>query len=155
MATSPVPADNRFEGLPEWARELSEKYYSRSIALFVLHGNVRDLAPLRRGDAVEFVPLNRFLREALFGQRDLVLSYDRGGGLTFASPEMQEDFQRALAGYDSFHGTNYSKGLPRNPDGVLNLLDNYLRLRILDGKKIALADYKGKRAVLLNFYANY
>jgi hypothetical protein len=24
--------------------------------------------------------------------------------------------------------------LPRNPDGVLNLLDNYLRLRIADGK---------------------
>ena len=27
---------------------------------------------------------------------------------------------------------------PRNPDGVLNILDNYLRLRILDKKKIAL-----------------
>ena len=51
---------------------------------------------------------------------------------------MQADFRNALSGYDSFHGTNYSQGLPRNPDGVLNLLDNYLRLRIADGKKIAL-----------------
>ena len=50
---------------------------------------------------------------------------------------MQADFQRALVGYDDFHGTRYQQGLPRNPDGVLNLLDNYLRLRMLDGRKIA------------------
>ncbi|MBZ5562972.1 MAG: AAA family ATPase [Acidobacteriia bacterium] len=128
----------RLESLPAWAQQLSEKYYSRTIALFVLCGNVRDLVPLKRGDTIEFLPLARFLNEALFGQRDLVMSYDRGGGLAFAAPEMQSDFTRALAGYDSFHGTNYAAGLPRNPDGVLNLLDNYLRLRISDGKKIAL-----------------
>ena len=52
---------------------------------------------------------------------------------------MQADFSRAMAGYDGFHGTNYAAALPRNPDGVLNLLDNYLRLRIADGKRIALA----------------
>ena len=79
-----------------------------------------------------------FLNEALFGRRDLVLTYDRGGGLSFANPDMQADFRIALSGYDSFHGTNYAQSLPRNPDGVLNILDNYLRLRIADGKKIAL-----------------
>ena len=119
--------------LPPWANELSEKYYSGVTSMFVLHGNVRDLAP-RNG---EFVPLSQFLREALFGGRDLVLLYDRGGGLTFSTPDMKADFSRALSGYDSFHGTNFSGGLPRNPDGVLNILDNYLRLRILDKKKIA------------------
>ena len=131
-------ATDHLQALPGWARQLSEKYYSRTIALFVLYGNVRDLMPLKRGGSTEFLPLPRFLNEALFGQRDLVLSYDRGSGLSFAHPEMQADFQRALAGYDSFHGTSYAQGLPRNPDGVLNLLDNYLRLRIREGKKIAL-----------------
>jgi AAA+ superfamily predicted ATPase len=121
------------ETLPPWANELSEKYYSGVTSMFVLHGNVRDLAP--RGN--EFVPLSQFLREALFGGRDLVLLYDRGGGLTFSTPDMKADFARAVSGYDSFHGTNFSNGLPRNPDGVLNILDNYLRLRILDKKKIA------------------
>jgi AAA+ superfamily predicted ATPase len=127
-----APTDRR-EGLPGWASELSEKYYSGVTSMFVLHGNVRDLAAWK----AECVPLQQFLREALFGSRDLVLFYDRGGGLTFSTPEMKSDFQRALAGYDSFHGTNFSNGLPRNPDGVLNILDNYLRLRILDKKKIA------------------
>jgi AAA+ superfamily predicted ATPase len=139
MGTTPTPSAAHLEGLPAWARLLSEKYYSRTIAVFVLYGNVRDLVPFKRAGATQFLPLSRFLNEALFGQRDLVLTYDRGGGLTFAHPDMQADFARALIGYDSFHGTNYSAGLPQRPDGVLNLLDNYLRLRIADGKKIALA----------------
>jgi AAA+ superfamily predicted ATPase len=123
--------------MPPWARELSEKYYSRSFTMFVLHGNVRDLVPLGRKDTTEFVPLEQFLSTALFGQRDLILHYDRGG-LSFGSPDSQADFRRALEGYDTFHGTNYVQGLPRNPDAVLNVLDNYLRLRIADNKKIAL-----------------
>ena len=76
---------------------------------------------------IDLINLPRFL-----------IPQDRGGGLTFSTPEMKADFSRALAGYDSFHGTNFCNGLPRNPDGVLNILDNYLRLRILDKKKIAL-----------------
>ena len=126
------------DSLPAWARELSEKYYSRTIAMFVLHGNVRDLVPVRRAGRIDYLPLQRFLETHLFGRRDLVLTYDRGGGLSFATPEMQADFRQALGGYDAFYGTRYSQALPRNPDGVLGLLDNYLRLRILDGKKIAL-----------------
>jgi len=126
------------DALPPWARELSEKYYSRSFAVFVLYGNVRDLVPLRTQDATSFVSLDEFISRALFGQRDLVLHYDRGG-LSFGTPATQNDFRRALEGYDSFHSTSYSQGgLPRNPDAVLNLLDNYLRLRIADGKKIGL-----------------
>src|SRR6266581_2287310 len=138
MPVSAPQSESYLDALPAWARELSEKYYSRSFALFVLYGNVRDAVPLRRQTATDFVPLDEFLSGALFGQRDLDLHYDRGG-LSFGSPESQGDFRRALEGYDTFHGTNYSQGgLPRNPDAVLNLLDNYLRLRIADGKKIGL-----------------
>ena len=139
MPDSPTKTGKYLDALPAWARELSEKYYSRSFAVFVLYGNVRDLVPLRtpEGDT-SFVSLEDFLSRALFGQRDLILHYDRGG-LSFGNATTQADFRRALEGYDSFHGTNFSQGgLPRNPDAVLNLLDNYLRLRIADGKKIGL-----------------
>ena len=134
MSTT-IPASTK---MPEWAQSLSEKYYSRTLSVFVLYGSVRDLVPLERGGPTEYVPLLAFLQQGLFGRRDLVLTYDRGGGLSFARPDMQTDFRNALSGYDSFHQTNYSQCLPRNPDGVLNILDNYLRLRIADGKKIAL-----------------
>jgi len=137
-ATTTTALGKYLDALPAWARELSEKYYSRSFAMFVLYGNVRDLVPLRTQETTSFVPLDEFLSGALFGQRDVVLHYDRGG-LNFGSADSQADFRRALEGYDSFHGTTYSQGgLPRNPDAVLNLLDNYLRLRIADGKKIGL-----------------
>jgi AAA+ superfamily predicted ATPase len=105
--------------------------------MFVLHGNVRDLVPVLRNGKTEFVSLHEFLREALFGKRDLVLTYDRGGGITFSNTDMQADFRRALAGYDTFHGTNYSQGLPRNPDSVLNMLESFLRVRVSDRKTIA------------------
>src|SRR5215510_16121800 len=137
MSTPSTNSAAYLEALPSWARELSEKYYSRSYALFVLYGNVRDMVPLRRAGATDFVSLDEFLSSALFGQRDLVLHYDRGG-LSFGNADTQADFRRAVEGYDTYHGSTYSQGLPRNPDAVLNLLDNYLRLRIADGKKIAL-----------------
>ncbi|HEY6308858.1 MAG TPA: AAA family ATPase [Candidatus Angelobacter sp.] len=136
---SSSPSIEKYLGaLPGWARELSEKYYSRSYALFVLYGNVRDLVPLRQNGNTDFLSLEEFLSHGLFGQRDLVLHYDRGG-LSFGTPDSQADFRRALEGYDSFHGSNFAQGgLPRSPDAVLNILDNYLRLRIADGRKIAL-----------------
>src|SRR5438132_7741121 len=140
MPASPLsapPVSSYLQELPSWARELSEKYYSRSFAMFVLYGNVRDLVPLRSKSSIDFVDLNQFLSNALFGQRDLILNYDRGG-LSFGTSDTQADFRRALEGYDTFHSTAYAQAIPRNPDGVLNILDNYLRLRIADGKKIAL-----------------
>ena len=139
MPDSPTKTGKYLDALPAWARELSEKYYSRSYAVFVLYGNVRDCVPLRtQEDTTTFVSLEDFLSRGLFGQRDLILHYDRGG-LSFGTPATQADFRRALEGYDSFHGTNFAQGgLPRNPDAALNLLDNYLRLRIADGKKIGL-----------------
>lgn len=131
-------AAGSLEGLPAWARLLSEKYYSRTFTTFLLHGNVRDLVPVKRGAGQEFVQLPAFLEQSLFGQRDLVIHYDRGGGLKFATPAMQKDFRDALSGYDSFHGTTYSQALPRNVDAVLAVLDSCIRLRLADGKRIAL-----------------
>jgi len=42
-------------------------------------GNVRDLVPLRQNGNTDFLSLEEFLSHGLFGQRDLVLHYDRGG----------------------------------------------------------------------------
>src|ERR1700744_1200492 len=120
MSSTPTTTDAYLNALPAWARELSEKYYSRSYSLFVLYGNVRDLIAGRQADRFNFPSLHQFLSGALFGQRDIVLHYDRGG-LSFGNADSQADFRRALEGYDSFHGTNFAQGLPRNPDTVLNI----------------------------------
>ena len=78
--------------LPPWARELGLKYLSRTVSLFVLHGNVKDAVPLERDEGIEHVPLTTWLAESLFGGRDSVIFHDRSRGMTFADPAQLEDF---------------------------------------------------------------
>lgn len=65
---------------PDWAAELSERYFSGSTSLFVLHGNVHDVVPLA-ADGSAYGGLPDFLAEQVFGRWDLVLYYDLARGL--------------------------------------------------------------------------
>ena len=120
---------------PPWARTLAGRYYTKTISTFILHGAVRDLQPAEgRG----FVPLRSFLADELFGSRDLVVFYDRSSGIRLATPEMQKDFMSAVAGYDSLFGTEYAKALPKDPARAFPLLESFSRVRIADGKSVAI-----------------
>jgi SpoVK/Ycf46/Vps4 family AAA+-type ATPase len=115
---------------------------SRTLSQFVLHGNVRDVLPIEGSDGVEHVPLRQWLGDAMFGERDVVLFYDRSSGLSFADGRQAEDFRRALEGYDAFHGTEHSSGLPRDPASCLRILESYLKLRANQGRSLAVViDY--------------
>src|SRR5438309_3172760 len=124
---------------PEWARRLAERYYTKTVSTFILHGAVRDLQPADdgRGDH-RFVPLRTFLSDELFGSRDLVAFYDRSSGIRLATPEMQKDFMAAVAGYDTLFGTEYAKAVPKDPARAFPLLESYARVRIADGKSVAI-----------------
>ena len=65
---------------PGWAAELSQRYFSGSTSLFVLHGNVHDLVPLSPDESI-YGGLTDFLAEQVFGRWDLVLYYDLARGL--------------------------------------------------------------------------
>lgn len=123
---------------PEWAKEFARKYFTKTLTQFVIYGNVRDL--VRTEDASDkstYVSLREFLTRDLFAARDIVLFYDRAAGIHFADQESQRDFNRALSGYDTIFGTDYAKKLPKDPVRVLSVLDNYFRLRLAEGKRIA------------------
>ena len=123
---------------PAWARELARRYFTKTLNQFILHGNVRDLVPAEdeRGERI-YLPLRQFLSEDLFAGRDIVVFYDRSDGIHFIDAESRKDFNRALSGYDTIFGTEYAKRLPKDPARVFALLDNYFRLRLADGKRIA------------------
>ena len=123
---------------PRWARELARRYFTKTLNQFVLHGNVRDLVPTvdERGQTA-YVPLRQFLSDDLFAGRDVVVFYDRADGIHFQDAESRKDFNRALSGYDTIFGTEYAQKLPKDPARVFALLDNYFRLRLADGKRIA------------------
>src|SRR5437879_3777368 len=123
---------------PPWARTLAGRYYTKTISTFVLHGDVRDLQPADDGKGGRrFISLRSFLADELFGTRDLVVFYDRSGGIRLATPEMQKDFMAAVAGYDTRFGTEYAKAFPKDPARAFPLLESYARVRIADGKSVA------------------
>src|SRR6056297_745981 len=131
-----------FDHYPQWAREFAQKYLSRTINQFILHGNVHDLVPLKRKEQTDFVRLKSFLSEEFFGARDYVIFYDRSSGIYFRDGASKKDFNRALSGRDSLMGTDYANKMPKDPVRVFSLLEQYFRVRIDDKKSIALiVDY--------------
>ncbi|MFL5319391.1 MAG: ATP-binding protein [Myxococcaceae bacterium] len=126
-------------GLPLWAQKLAEKYYTKTVSTFLLNGAVRDLQPVTTDDGGRaFGPLRQFLSDELFGSRDHVIFYDRSSGVRAATPETQQDLNRIMSAYDTMYGTDYAKVLPRDPGRALQILENYLRMRLSDNKSLAL-----------------
>lgn len=122
---------------PPWAKTLAGRYYTKTISTFILHGAVRDLQPAGEGAGRKFITLRSFLSDELFGTRDLVVFYDRSSGIRLATPEMQKDFMAAVSGYDTLFGTEYAKSVPKDPARAFPLLESYARVRIADGKSVA------------------
>ncbi len=133
-----TPLDHFGNHYPDWAREFARKYFTKTLNQFVLYGNVRDL--IRTVDMQgnpTYVPLRKFLTDDLFAARDIVVFYDRSSGIHFADKASRQDFNRAVSGYDTIHGTEYAQKLPKEPARVFALLENYFRLRLNEGKRIA------------------
>jgi len=125
--------------LPRWAQKLAQKYYTKTVSTFLLYGAVRDLQPITvEGGERGFGTLKTFLSDELFGGRDHVIFYDRSSGIRAAAPETQKDLQRAMTGYDALYGTDFAKTLPRDPGRALQILENFLRMRLGEGKSMAL-----------------
>ncbi len=123
---------------PTWAQEFARKYFSKTINQFILHGNVRDSVPVKTGKTYEFQRFSSFLSDELFGSRDIVLFYDRSSGIHFRDKASMADMQKAIAGMDAINGNEFAGKLPRDPVRFFALMENYLRLRLSDGKSIAL-----------------
>jgi SpoVK/Ycf46/Vps4 family AAA+-type ATPase len=130
-------------GLPPWAQKLAQRYYTRTVSTFVVYGAVRDLQPITKEDGGrDYTNLKQFLSDELFGGRDHVIFYDRSAGIRAAATETQQDLVRVLSSYDALYGTDFSKVMPRDPGRALQVIENYLRMRLSDNKSVALViDY--------------
>ena len=76
---------------PAWATELADLYFSGSVCLFVLHGNVHDLIGCPDGGKDVYCSLTEFLTKQVFGKWDVVLSHDLSRGIR---PQAGEDADR-------------------------------------------------------------
>ena len=138
MSKPKTKNDNPLAHLPRWAQTLAQRYYTRTVSSFIVYGSVRDLQPVHRADGIEFAPIKTFFSEELFGGRDHVIFYDRSSGVRASNPDTQKDFTRVLTAYDAMYGTDYSKVMPRDPGRALQILENFMRMRVSEGKSMAL-----------------
>ncbi len=120
-----------FASYPGWAQTLAHGIRARLGNTFILHGNTHDVVPLPpsvdgpRGG--QFVPLTKFLGDWIFGQRDVVIEFQRANGATFHSRESHKHFTDAVAVVDAVHGTDLARSLPREPAVFFSLLDSFLK----------------------------
>jgi AAA+ superfamily predicted ATPase len=122
-----------------WGIELARRWNSGTYALFVLHGNIFDVFPVQNGKTISYVPLKTFLARRLFPEREFLLFYDIGDGLTFGSAEMQKRFFEWLEIYDQVERTNFhQQGPPRELIRLAPLLRRFFA-RMTEEKK----DWKG------------
>lgn len=124
--------NDSFERYPEWARALAHGIRARLGNTFVLHGNTHDLVAVpkvqdaqRQSD--DFVPLTNFLADYIFGQREVVIEYQRANGPVFHTRASHQHFTDVLAVVDSVHGTEFARSLPREPAVFFPLLDSFLK----------------------------
>ncbi len=123
--------------LPAWAQELSYKYCSKTANLYLLSGNIRDFLPhkMKEGE-FNFVKIQDYVSEVLFGNRDIIVFYDRSSGVSFCKPEMKKDYlarMRQIAP-KATPGTLLS----RNPVKALANLERYFYANITHNKRIVL-----------------
>lgn len=119
-----------FVHYPGWARTLAHGIRARLGNTFVLHGNTHDLQPVPREGAPaagDFVPLTTFLASWIFGQREVVIEYQRANGAIFHTRDAHRHLTEVAEVIDAVHGTTMSRALPRDPLGFCSLLDSFLK----------------------------
>ncbi len=139
---------------PAWAERLGDAYLSGTSCVFLLSGNVRDLVPVTEpahngrpdpADAWGTVP--DFRSRELFGQWDVVLSYDVGRGLRpLAGPDPAR--LRTMAQWLT-ERLGHASTWPRDPDAAIAAIDALLERNLIDPP-----DQRKRIAVVLD-YAQY
>lgn len=135
--------------LRSWALEFARRWNAGVSSVFVLHGNIHDVFAVPENGGSTYLPLKGFLTRRLFADRQWLLFYDIGDGLSFGSAEMQHEFFEWLAIFDRVEGTNFSQtGPPREFTRLAPLLRRFFLRTIEPGARghgaILIIDYPEK-----------
>jgi SpoVK/Ycf46/Vps4 family AAA+-type ATPase len=123
--------------LPAWAQELSYKYCSKTANLYLLSGNIRDFLPhkMKEGE-FNFAKIQDYVSEVLFGNRDIIVFYDRSSGVSFCKPEMKRDYLAKMKQLSP--KATPGNLLSRSPVRALTQLERYFYANITHSKRIVL-----------------
>ncbi len=123
--------------LPSWAQELSYKYCSKTANLYIIHGNIRDFLPHKMNEGeFNFVKIQDYVSEVLFGNRDIIVFWDRSSGVSFCSTEMQRDYIKTMR--ERYPETDDDDLLSSDPTIAFKTLERYFLLNIPQKKRIVM-----------------
>ena len=115
---------------PEWSSELADLYFSANSCMFVLHGNTIDLMPTRAGGENRFCTLSEFLAQQVFGNWDVIISYDLGRGLRVEAGGDSGRLQEMVEFVSGQIGNRTT--WPRDPDKMLDAIDRIVQRNLLE-----------------------
>jgi AAA+ superfamily predicted ATPase len=118
--------------LPAWAQELSYKYCSKTANLYIVHGNIRDFLPhkMNEGEFL-FMKIQDYISEVLFGNRDIIVYYDRSSGIGFCAQAMRDAYLKYMAG--RYPEVDPEEFLSADPLKAFSYLEKYF-LNCIPGK---------------------
>jgi SpoVK/Ycf46/Vps4 family AAA+-type ATPase len=121
--------------LPFWAQELSYKYLSKTTNLYILHGNIMDFLPhqMREGE-FSFTKIQTYTAEVLFGNRDIIVYYDRSSGITFCNQEMKAEYLETMRTQEDPE----EDLLTTDPIRAFSYLEKYFTINISNDCRIVL-----------------
>ncbi|MBU0935171.1 MAG: AAA family ATPase, partial [Spirochaetes bacterium] len=123
--------------LPAWAQELSYKYCSKTANLYIMHGNIRDFLPHKMNEGeFNFVKIQDYVSEVLFGNRDIIVFWDRSSGVSFCNAEMQRDYLRTMR--ERFPDQTDEELFSADPMVAFRVLERYFLLNIPQKKRIVM-----------------
>ncbi len=123
--------------LPAWAQELSVKYCSKTANLYFVHGNIRDFLPhqMNEGEFM-FVKIQDYISDVLFGNRDIIVFYDKSSGVSFCMAQMEKDYLKTMtARYPTVDPQEF---LSRDPVKAFDWLERYFVMNIAKDLRIVL-----------------
>ncbi len=114
--------------LTPWAQQLSKKYCSKTANLYFLYGNIRDYMPHHLPDignnkSFLFVKIRDYISEVLFGNQNIIVYYDKSGGISFCTDDMQKDYLKTMHSY--YPDVPLEEFLSRDPLEAFAYLERY------------------------------
>ena len=123
--------------LPAWAQQMSYKYCSKTSNLYIVYGNIRDFLPhkMNEGEFI-FVKIQNYISEVLFGNRDVIIYYDRSSGISFCSGDMKQEYLQVVRGQGGSQPA--SDFLSRDPTQAFTHLERFFYGNVKHKQRIVL-----------------
>lgn len=127
------------QNMPEWGQELSLKYCAKTVNLYFVSGNIRDLLPYQYGNensgSFLFVPIKEWISTVLFGNNGIIIFYDSSQGISFGFERDRKNYERIMSRiYPREEVENF---FSNDPMVALDYLEKFFRQTYYDQQNCA------------------